>query len=836
MKILIWNCRGAANENFKRHVMDLKATHKPCMMLIMETKISGDRAKAIASNLYPNFHVVDADGFAGGLWLLRDASRISVDIIADSGQAIHAIVKVCIQSSLPALDWFFSGVYGRPQFSLRSKLWQELRTLFPYFKGPWVIAGDFNDVMDQSEKFGGAPINQHRVQAFSSCMNDCQMLDLGFIGGRFTWVNMQPDGQVIRERLDRVWCNTDWKLYFPEASVFHLPRVHSDHNPILLDLEPSKQSCGKRPFRLEKFWVDHPEFQNLVQVCWGNNDHNTSQCLEAMMNRAKSWSRATFGNLFKRKKKILARLEGIHRFLSSKHCPFLTSLEKELANEYSDILKLEEDLWFMKSRTNWVLDGDRNSRFFHITALKRRSHNRILGLKDAVGNWTYDPREISNICRSYFINLFSSSLLHSFSNSYQMANLTLEHSSVDLHHLADLPTEEEIRVAISSLKPFKAPGPDGVHPFFYQRCWNEIKAKVCSDVIGAFSSGVIPTGWNNCLISLIPKGKAPESITQFRPIGLCNTSYKIISKILVNRLRLVLESLISPCQASFVPGRRGSDNVIILQELVYSFSKKTGKVGDLILKIDLEKAYDCLEWSFIQETLLFFQFPPKVIELIMSAICTSSVSILINGERTDPFFPSRGIRQRDPLSQYIFILCMEFLALTITKASALGYWKGSKVGRGGPLLSHLFFADDLLFIGKATKENCLFLKAVLDFFSGRAGLNINPLKSFIFFSKNVPSSLRGEICSIMGFMQKDTIGKYLGIPISPKRPCKQDFSFILEKVRAKLEGWKARYFSLAGRITLINSVMASIPLFYMQSIMLPSSILSELDKISRDFL
>ncbi|GLT77972.1 hypothetical protein SLA2020_495240 [Shorea laevis] len=444
MKILIWNCRGAASESFKRHVMDLKATHRPCMMLIMETKVSGDRAKAIASHLYPNYHIVDANGFAGGLWLLWDASQISADVIADSDQAIHAIVKVRSPSSLPCIEWFFSSVYGRPQFDLRSKLWQELRTLSPYFKGPWVIAGDFNDVVDQSEKFRGAPISQHRVQAFTSCMNDCQMMDLGFIGGRFTWVNMQSDGHVIRERLDRVWCNADWKLNFSEASVFHLPRVHSDHCPLLLDLDPSKHAFGKRPFKLEKFWVDHPEFQALVQECWGVVDQNTTQCLDVMMKKAKLWSRATFGNLFKRKKKIMARLEGIHRFLSINHSSFLTTLEKELANEYSEILKLEEDLWFMKSRTNWILDGDRNSRFFHITTLKHRSYNKIVGLKNAVGVWTYEPHEISSICKSYFLELFSSSLLHSFSNSYQMANLNLDHHPIDLHHLADLPTENEI--------------------------------------------------------------------------------------------------------------------------------------------------------------------------------------------------------------------------------------------------------------------------------------------------------------------------------------------------------------------------------------------------------
>ncbi|GKU99357.1 hypothetical protein SLEP1_g12219 [Rubroshorea leprosula] len=373
MKILIWNCRRVASESFKRHVMDLKGTNNPCMMLITKTKVARDRAKAIASHLYPNYHVVDADGFASGLWLLWDASQISIDIIINSDQAIHAIVKICRNLN-------FGPSSGK--------------NLGPYLS---------------------------TLKAFG--MNDCQMLDLGFIEERFTWVNMQLDDHVIRERLDRVWCNADWKLYFSEAFVFHLPRVHSDHNPLLLDLEPFKPSFCKHPFQLEKFRMEHLEFQTLVQDCWGVEDHNTSQCLEAMLKKAKLWSHATSDNLFKRKKQILAHLEGIHRFLSMNNSSFLTSLEKDLANEYSKILKLEEDLWFMKSRINWILDGDRNSRFFHVTTLKHRSHNKILGLKDAVGVWTYEP--------------------------------------LDLHHLANLPIEDEIWMAVTSFKPFKASRPDG---------------------------------------------------------------------------------------------------------------------------------------------------------------------------------------------------------------------------------------------------------------------------------------------------------------------------------------------------------------------------------------
>ncbi|GLT29837.1 hypothetical protein SLA2020_046790 [Shorea laevis] len=193
-----------------------------------------------------------------------------------------------------------------------------------------MVNRDFNNILNQSEKFRGNPPSYTRVKAYLGCMNICNVVDLGFIGNRFTWINCRFSRQLIRERLDRAWANLDWKLIFPELAIFHLLQTHFDHCPIhfdhchiLLDLNPNQSRHGPRPIQLEKFWVDHLEFQLLIQHIWADNNSSTSYCLHQTMQKAKAWSIATFGNIFKEKRKLLVRLEGIQKSSDSDSSPFM---------------------------------------------------------------------------------------------------------------------------------------------------------------------------------------------------------------------------------------------------------------------------------------------------------------------------------------------------------------------------------------------------------------------------------------------------------------------------------------------------------------------------------
>jgi len=217
----------------------------------------------------------------------------------------------------------------------------------------------------------------------------------------------------------------------------------------------------------------------------------------------------------------------------------------------------------------------------------------------------------------------------------------------------------EVETSIRSMGKYKAPGPDGFQPVFYQDCWDIVGDSVSRFVLDFFASGKLPEGTNDAIVVLIAKVLKPERITQFRPISLCNVLFKTITKTLVMRLKRVISKLIRPAQASFISGRLAADNIVIMQEAVHSMRRKKGRKGWMLLKLDLEKAYDRIRWEFLEDTLRAVRLPEKWIVWIMQCVTEPSMSLLWNGERTEAFRPKRGLRQGDPLSPYLFVLCME---------------------------------------------------------------------------------------------------------------------------------------------------------------------------------
>lgn len=401
-------------------------------------------------------------------------------------------------------------------------------------------------------------------------------------------------------------------------------------------------------------------------------------------------------------------------------------------------------------------------------------------------------------------------------------------------YLEAIPTVEEIRAAVFSLGPDRAPGPDGVTARFLQQFWAEVGPIVTSEILRFFQTGVLPSSVARSNLVLIPKKDKPERVTDYRPISVCNVVYKVISKILASRLKGFIPTLVGPTQSAFTTGREISDNVILLREILHSFKQPSFRDQAFCLKSDLAKAFDKMKWDFIQGLLPQYGLPPLFCGWIMSCICSAEFTILFDGAGDGFFKPERGLRQGCALSPYIFILCMNLLSLMMEKEVRCGQIQGVRLARSAPVLTNIMYADDLLILGQATPQEVERIKGTLYDFCEMSGQRVAPAMSKLWFSRATPSEVVEGVCEAFQAGCVPPNETYLGCPIDAANPC--HFSAIIEKIESRLNMWKARILSQAGKVILIRSVIESTLLYYMTSVPFPKTVISQiLSAIKRFF-
>ncbi|GKA92513.1 putative RNA-directed DNA polymerase [Tanacetum coccineum] len=378
------------------------------------------------------------------------------------------------------------------------------------------------------------------------------------------------------------------------------------------------------------------------------------------------------------------------------------------------------------------------------------------------------------------------------------------------------------------------PGPDGYSAAFFKEAWDIVGPDVSKAVKEFFTNGILLKELNHTIIALIPKVTTPMRINDFRPISCCNVLFKCISSIISNRMKGALQDLVSINQSAFVPGRRISDNILLTQELMHNYHLDRG-VPRCAFKVDIQKAYDTVDWTFLHAVLVGFRFHPRMIGWIMECVTSTSFSISINGSLHGYFKGKRGLRQGDPMSPYLFTLVMEVLTLMLhRRARATNNFTYHRYCSKLNIMN-LCFADDLFLFAHGDVESARVIMDSLQEFKDASGLTPSLPKSTAYFC-NVLNYVKIGILNILPFEEGNLPVKYLGVPLVPSRLVYRDCAELMERVKRRICDWKNKFLSFAGRAQLVRSVLSSMHVYWASVFILPSSLIIELEQLMRGFL
>ncbi|XP_021742818.1 uncharacterized protein LOC110708902 [Chenopodium quinoa] len=573
------------------------------------------------------------------------------------------------------------------------------------------------------------------------------LVDVPFSGPKYTWTNNRIDSDPIFEH---------------HAAIILSDTTDSDSN--------------KRPYRIELWCLSALEVHNIIASVFslffpGSPMFSLSHKLSVSRDRLLAWCishKKAWGINWKQ---LVFEVTQASNSLCSRvdRCLFISTKNEKVAEAQAAYL-----FWQQRAKLKWDALGDSHSRLLFSSVQSRKRKNKILGLRDSIGTWHREPVQIASMILDFYQDLYTTSDQASSYDAEWWDSVRLPTLSSDRQNFLMTPfSSEEIRIAIFSIEDSKSPGPDGFPSAFFKIMWDLVGSSVVSAVQHFFAHGYLLKDWNRTFLALIPKVDSPEVVSQFRPIGLCNVIYKCIAKCLTGRLRQVLPSLVAGFQNAFVPGRLLSDNALIAHEVLNYVNKpKAKKKFFAAIKLDMNKAYDRVNWDFLFRLLQAYGFPPYWIQIIRQCVSTVSFQVLVNGNPLKAFQPQCGLRQGDPLSSYLFVLCMEV---------------------------------------------------------------INLQKSAVKFSPNTPTDYRDFLAQSLKLQVTPSLGSYLGLPVELSRSKVADFGFLIDKVVQRLSCFASLRLSSAAKLVIINSILVASFNHILSVFKVPSSICAKIDNLLARF-
>jgi ribonuclease HI len=495
-------------------------------------------------------------------------------------------------------------------------------------------------------------------------------------------------------------------------------------------------------------------------------------------------------------------------------------------------LNAQDSLWKEKARNQTFIHGDRNTSYFHRVTKVRAVSKNLTMLQDG-DNILTEPDAIEGHVLSYFQSIFSVSN-NCASNDMVERLIPNMITAAENEILCRVPLSSEVKAAVFDLNGDGAPGPDGFGGHFYQTFWDIVALDVVNSVQEFFLTGSLATNVNSNLIVLVPKSSGAKAMGDFRPIGLANFQFKIITKILADRLALIAMRIVSVEQRGFIKERNIADCVILASEAVNGIDRKQVG-GNIALKVDISKAFDTLDWDFLIAVLTQFGFSLVFTQWIRTILHSARLSILVNAKVVG-FFPcSRGVRQGDPLSPLLFCLAEEVLSRAISDAHDEGRLSPMVYARGIAFPTHILYADDIMIFCSGTKRNIRCLLNIFLEYSTVSGQLVNRNKSR-FYTGAMTNSRVQMLAAMLGFCAGSIPFTYLGCPIFKGKQKASQFLSIIDKIKAKLATWKGTTLSIMGRIQLVKSIIHGMLVYSFNVYMWPRRLLCSLDSWIKNFI
>ena len=829
MIILAWNIRGLNSPLKQQEVATILTKKKVDVGALIESKLSGTKLDQLSKRRFKRWNIVSnaTSSSKARIVVIWNPNTVMIEVLDISEQGIN----IRINSLIHQTSFCICFVYGYNSIVLRKMLWANLRQWKPV--EPWLVIGDFNSVLSLNDRNESALVTAYETSDFYSCCRDLGLSDLMYSGCHFTW-----NRGLSWSKIDRVLANPLWSMpSLPTSVHFCPPGGFSDHSQMWVEVL-GDLPMGRRCFKFFNMWTKHDKFLQVVAEHWsisltGCPMYVLCKKLKYLKPHLKSLNQLHFSHISERVARVVSDLSRVQQ---QRHvnleCRHLLEQENQLRRELINLKSSEKMFFSQKLKYKFLEDSDKGSKFFHSLMNQRNRINFIAAIQNENGQLSSSLEEVGDIFVNYFHNLLGAA-----KETDQPEDLVVSRGSklnVDQFGALLAPvTSTEINDVVFNIGNDKAPGPDGYSSLFFKAAWNIVGNDVCDSIKDFFASGRLLKQVNHSVIALIPKSAHASYPSDFRPISCCNVIYKIISKILSARLAQALVTLIGPSQNAFLGGRYMSDNIHLLQELLRLYGRKRVSPRCMI-KVDFKKAFDSVQWIFIRRLMLLFGFPDRFVHWVMTCVESTSYSLSINGYLFGHFEGKSGIRQGDPLSPYLFIMCMEYFSRLLLVACDKATFK-LHPQCDTHKICHLAFADDIMLLCRGDIKSIRSMLGELDKFGRVSGLRMNALKSSIYLG-GVSNSAKQAILRETNLSEGVFPVRYLGVPLSPHRLLASQFSPLIQGLESAIQAWLGKYLTYAGRLQLLKSVLYGIANFWLSIFPIPSTVIAGIVKTCRNFL